>query len=85
MCPVERLYDEAERRLVVSLARHRQDSGDDAAALTARALAKIVEFVHAGGRGNVTLSVKDGRLAPTVRIECFQDVSRGSRILGLSG
>ena len=48
--------------------------GDDAADRAVHALIGCMEFVLHRGHGNVTMSVKDHKVAPSVRMEYFRNV-----------
>jgi hypothetical protein len=55
----------------------RRTNGDEAADRALAALYECVDFVRASGHGNVTLSVKDHKVAPQVRIEYFRNSMKG--------
>ena len=71
---MSRQGDNQERALMSSVARLRESHGDVAASAAMATLVKCLEFIRQQGHGNITISVKDHRVARKLRLEHYVDL-----------
>ena len=71
---IERSRDNRERALMDAVLAFRSSHGDELADRAVAVLLECITFIRQGGHGNVTLAVKNHRVAPQVRIEYFKEI-----------